>query len=115
MKMYLRLIEGLGKQEGRVAVMWGPLLFCLNPELNDIPSDIDLRDIILYPSTLRLLSETRARTEFGRISCSARAFIEDHGDTDLILTEFTDPNGEFTYFLSSSYEIAEKDELHFLT
>ena len=101
--MSWRLVKGRKAQAGRVAVMRGPLLFCLNRSRHKELADVDLRLIVIDPSSLEGPIEGDEIHESGVI-CHLRAWSPGswypHGQTDLslVLTEFTDPGGEFIYF-----------------
>ena len=102
MAMDWRLVKGFGKQQGRVAVMRGPSLFCLNPMRNEFPDGTDLNAIILDPSTLQGPVKNDILRPDGMI-CKAKAYssaaaIGKGPDLDLTLSEFPDEGGEATYF-----------------
>ncbi len=101
--MELRLVEGFNAQDGRVAVMRGPLMFCLNRELNPDIADENLRLITIKPDTLSG-PEADDTVHPDGLKCTVSAWrMTDWypaGSTrwDLVLTEFPDPDGEAAYF-----------------
>jgi len=113
-----RLVKGRKRQAGRVAVMRGPLLFCLNPDQNKEISSwdgVDLGKITLDDKSLgEPIKDDTIRP--GGIACAVEAFKPSHslstkGDLKLVLTEFTDPNGKDIYFRLRDFKGAVDDEL----
>ncbi len=121
--MTLRLVRGRKAQAGRVAVMYGPRVFCLDPALNpDVPEKV-LRLITIDPGTLEgPFPDSTVRPE--GLSCRVKAWLTTHWypqaapDWELTLTEFPDPGGEATYlhvpnpnderFVEDELELAEE-------
>jgi hypothetical protein len=105
MPMPWRLIKGRKAQAGRVAVMRGPLVFCLNRSRHqglDLPAD--LTKVVIDPTSLGgPIRDTTVRPE--GLACRVRAFRPDldpksaKADLELLLTEFADPDGEATFLL----------------
>jgi hypothetical protein len=105
MPMNFRLVKGRKAQAGRVAVMRGPVVFCLNrtrhPQL-----DSDLRSLALTSTSIEepLSDETvrphgvASRVKASRIDLYKYAQAEAPEDLTLTLTEFPDPDGESVYF-----------------
>lgn len=98
-----RLVKGRHAQAGRVAVMRGPLVFCLSRTEYEKLKDIDLRLITLDPSSPGgPVPDDSVRPD--GIACKVKAWGPGkwypHGapDLELLLSEFPDPNGEATYF-----------------
>ncbi len=118
MPMNWRLVRGRQRQAGRVAVMRGPLLFCLDPSRNkalDLLDGADLGRIILDPQSLQDPVPDDSIIP-GGIACHVQAWTPGHrfkrpGDLNLILTQFPDPNGQATYFRLPDLSIAVDDEL----
>jgi DUF1680 family protein len=118
MPMPWRLVKGRKAQAGRVAVMRGPLLFCLSLQRNPALTDLDLRSLTLDPASLRgpVAHET---VRPGGIACRARAWSPGRWyphappDLELLLSEFADPGGVATYFHVPNPEAEElvADEL----
>jgi DUF1680 family protein len=118
MPMDFRLVLGRKKQAGRVAVMRGPLVFCLNPDQNESLKDQDaaaLASLRIDPSSLREISGdtsvrpcgTACQVRFERNGAKQGA----SGDLLLKLTEFPDPQGKNVYFRLSDPSAAVPDEL----
>lgn len=103
MPMKWRLVKGRKAQAGRVAVMRGPVVFCLNRARHEKLAKIDLREITIIPSSLEgpIRDDTVRRDG---LACRVQAWSprawHPHvkPDLNLVLTEFTDPGGEATYF-----------------
>ncbi|MBI3118595.1 MAG: glycoside hydrolase family 127 protein [Candidatus Hydrogenedentes bacterium] len=97
--MPLRLVRGRVAQAGRVAVMRGPVVYCLNREQNPALTGEDLRLITLKPDTLALKAG-----DGGIPVCTVDAwrttawYPHAAPDWTLTLTPFSDPGGEATYF-----------------
>lgn len=116
--MKWRLVKGRQRQAGRVAVMRGPQVFCLNPAQNpDLAAQdgADLGYLTLDPSSLTDPASSGA-VRPGGVGCRVRAWrpgfsISPKTDYDLVLTEFADPDGKATYFRLRDYGCAVDDEL----
>jgi len=104
MPMPCRVVRGRKAQDGRAAVMRGPVLFCLNPDRHP---DLDA-------GTLKLLRLDPASIQLGRADdairpngLACRAAFWRPGDYNaagaanlpLTLTEYADPGCRWTYFL----------------
>ena len=103
MPMALRFVRGRQSQAGRVAVMRGPVVFCLNRERNKGLGTIDPRLITIVPSSLK--GPTRDDSvRSGGMACTVEAwkpgawYPSARPELRLVLTEFADPSGEFAYF-----------------
>lgn len=102
MPMPLRLVKGRKAQEGRVAIMRGPLVFCLDPSQNDKLKDVDLRLITLDPNSLEGPFPDDSVHPAG-LKCRVRAWgagrhpSTTKTDLELTLTEFPDPDGKTVY------------------
>lgn len=106
-----RLIRGLGLQEGKAAVMRGPMLFCLNPQRNPTIGETDPKSVEIDPSSLAPPIPDDTVRQHG-VGCPLKGRADDAHDYDLVLTEFADPDGVATYFRAARSEIAlEEDEL----
>lgn len=116
--MKWRLVRGRQRQAGRVAVMRGPLVFCLNPTSHAELAEMDGADlgyITLDPSSLGKPVPSNA-VHPGGIACRVKAWkpgfsLARQGDLELTLTEFPDPNGRATYFRLRDDSVAVDDEL----
>jgi hypothetical protein len=118
MPMDWRLVRGRKRQAGRVAVVRGPLVFCLNPAQNPALEKMDGADlgrIQLNPKKMEgPIPDASVRPD--GISCRLRAWKPGYGtkppgDLDLKLTEFADPDGRATYFRLQVYSVGVEDEL----
>ena len=115
MPMPWRWIRGRKKQEGRAALMRGPLLFCLSRARNFSVGEMDLSGITIDPrSTSGPVADTTVRPN--GLACRVKAWspgqaISEPPDLDLTLTEFTDPDCEATYFRLSDDSLCKDDEL----
>ncbi|HOZ49357.1 MAG TPA: glycoside hydrolase family 127 protein [Candidatus Hydrogenedentes bacterium] len=103
MPMQPRLVKGRKAQAGRVAVMYGPTVFCLNLAQNPRVTSEDLRVITIDPATLGKV-EPNDSVRPGGLKCSVKAwrttswYPHARHDWELALTEFPDPEGVTTYF-----------------
>lgn len=113
-----RLVRGRKRQSGRVAVMRGPLVFCLNPEQDKKIADrdgADLGQITLDPESLgEPVADDSVRP--GGLACVVEAWKPSYackrpGDLKLRLTEFADPGGRAVYFRLQDFSVAVDDEL----
>ena len=113
-----RLVKGRQRQAGRVAVMRGPQLFCLNPAQNPALAKLDgneLGCLALDPASLADPVPSDAVRPDG-LGCRVQAWkpgfgIGKQSDFVLTLTEFPDPDGKATYFRLRDFEVAVDDEL----
>jgi len=113
-----RLMKGRQRQAGRVAVMRGPQLFCLNPAQDPALAKLDgveLGYLALDPASLADPVENGA-VRPGGLGCRVQAWkpgfgLGKKGDFALTLTEFPDPDGKATYFRLRDLSAAVDDEL----
>jgi uncharacterized protein len=118
MPMTWRLVLGRKRQAGRVAVMRGPLVYCLNPAQNATLKNQDAADVggaMLHPASLRDAPADSASGSTG-VCCAVTAGSAGYnmwlsGDLSLRLTPFPDPNGKVVYFRLPDFSIAVPDEL----
>lgn len=131
MPMEPRLVRGRQRQAGRVAIMRGPVLFCLNPDRNpgvDKPNKevdpsanlngFDLGRMVLDPASISEVEKDNTIRPDG-ISLKIKAWREgwtmgpgsNPTDMELLLTEFSDPGGRATYFRLADLSAAVDDEL----
>ena len=87
MAMPWRLVAGVAKQAGRVAVLRGPVLFCLNPSRNPVAGQDPLT---LDATAFEPPIADESLRPHGLVCCSKHDLV--------VLTEFADPDGEATYF-----------------
>ena len=117
MEMPLRLVKGRGAQAGKVAVMHGPQVFCLNPERNDGFDKGNLEDVTIDPDTLRgPIPDDSVRPEGRAVKVKASPDIPfapgPQYEYDLLLTECADPGGRATYFhMLRMGRVGQRDEL----
>jgi DUF1680 family protein len=119
MPMKWRLVLGRKRQAGRAAVMRGPVVFCLDPAMQDKSlwkqDGADLGFIVIAPGSLSELEDATVRP--GGVACWAKAGNEwyDIGVSGklspLKLSEFADPNGKAVYFKLPDLSAAVPDEL----
>jgi hypothetical protein len=98
-----RWVKGRRMQAGRVSLMRGPQLFCLNRARHPELKDLDLRLVVFDPSTLEgPTADDSVRP--GGMAFRAKAWAPGvwyplvKTDFTLTLTEFPDPDGEAIYF-----------------
>ncbi len=116
--MEWRLVSGRQRQAGRVAVMRGPQVFCLDPAQNPALAKLDgaeLGYLAIDPASLAAPVPNAAVRPDG-IACRVKMWKSGFGlskktDYELTLTEFADPNGKATYFRLRDYSVAVDDEL----
>lgn len=100
--MPVRFVKGRKMQAGRVALMRGPQVYCLNRSGEGL-ADIDLRLVTLDPDSVSGASpDTSVRPEGTSLTAEAwgpGAWYPFEGKSlRLTLTEYPDPAGEATYF-----------------
>jgi len=104
MPMSFRLIKGRQSQAGRVAVMRGPMLFCLNPERQDNFDPDIMRLMWLDPASVKLSDPDDSIRPNG-MTCQAMFWPPTNYNAagkaalKLTLTEYPDPACRATYFL----------------
>ena len=119
MPMEWRLVSGRERQSGRVAVMRGPLLFCLNPAQNESLAKMDGADlgrIVIDKTSIEPEPVKSSAVRPDGIACRLRAgtspfAMGNNRDVTLTLTEFADPDGKCTYFRIPDMSEAVPDEL----
>ena len=124
MPMSWRWVKGRKRQAGRMALMRGPLVFCLSAKRNDGGTEwiryrqiaaVDISSIVVdSTSVVGPIPDESVRP--GGIACRVKAWSSDRDVTkppnlDLVLSEFPEPTGEATYFLVSDATVAVDDEL----
>ncbi|MCX6906611.1 MAG: glycoside hydrolase family 127 protein [Verrucomicrobia bacterium] len=116
--MPLRLVAGRVAQAGRVAIMRGPQVFCLNRSRYPKLANTDLRLLVIDPKSVEgPFKDDSVRP--GGVACRVKAWGAGawypHGKPNLTLelSEFADPAGEFTFFKvpNPNAEEIEDDEL----
>jgi hypothetical protein len=105
-------------QAGRVAIMRGPQVFCLNRSRYPKLAGTDLRLLVIDPKSVEgPFKDDSVRP--GGVACRVKAWGAGawypHGKPNLTLelSEFADPAGEFTFFKvpNPKTEEIEDDEL----
>jgi len=116
--MTWRLVKGRQRQAGRVAVMRGPQLFCLNPAQNEALAQLDgteLGYLAINPKSLGKPVRNDAVRPDG-VGCKVAFWkpgfsLGEKADYELMLTEFPDPDGKAAYFRLRDFSPAVEDEL----
>jgi uncharacterized protein len=116
--MSWRLVKGRQRQAGRVALMRGPLLFCLNPAQSPALAGLDgieLGYLALDPQSLGSPVPNHEVRPDG-LACKAGFWkpgfgVENQHAYELLLTEFPNPDGKATYFRLRDFKSAVDDEL----
>jgi uncharacterized protein len=117
MPMPWRLIRGRKTQEGRAALMRGPVVFCLGGAHNPMlfAKYPKLGDLIIDPASLGAPTpDSTVRPGGLKVLAKAWAPGSDSKGTaplDVVLTEFVDPSGVATHFRLSDMTKAVHDEL----
>ncbi|MBN1343720.1 MAG: glycoside hydrolase family 127 protein [Phycisphaerae bacterium] len=102
MDMPLRLVKGRVNQAGRVAIMRGPVVFCLSPARNPQAAKMDLRLITLDPTSVSGPEKDESVHPNG-LACQIKAwppgswYPGGKPSLNLTLTEFPDPEGRLAY------------------
>lgn len=103
MPMPWRLVKGRQAQSGRVAVMRGPLVFCLGRAKHKELAGVDLRLLTIQPTSLEgPVPDQTVRP--GGLACKVSAwgpgawYPMAKPEHQLLLTEYPDPAGEAIYF-----------------
>jgi uncharacterized protein len=98
-----RWIRGRRAQAGRIALMRGPLVFCVSRTGHDELKDVDLRELVVVPETLQgPVADDSIRPD--GVACKVSAWGPEQWyphakpEFELTLTEFADPRSEQTWF-----------------
>lgn len=112
-----RLVRGHQLQEGCVALLRGPTVYCIGTAANAelVKKYPKLRELIVDPASIGAPQLDRAvRPDGLRVTAKAWAPGQ-HGKgpatVDVVFTEFVDPSGVATYFTVSDMSRAVEDEL----
>ncbi len=111
LEMDCRFHRGSGKQEGKVSVLRGPVLYCLNSNRNPTLGEDDMESLTLLanPPTTRIPEHT---VHSGESACLLRACVPNSEENvEVLFSEFCDPGGRETYFPISDPDIVVDDEL----
>ena len=102
MPMNWRFVRGRMLQDGRVALLRGPVLFTFSDKLNAaaLAKCPNPRDLVLDPTSIgNPILDDRIRPDGQKVIVKAWTNPERTGDpVDVILTEFVDPDGIDVYF-----------------
>ena len=102
MPMGWRFVRGRMLQEGRIALLRGPILFTFSDTLNaDVLKKCPIpRDLVLDPASIGdPVLDDRVRPDGQKVVVKAWTSPERKGDqVDIVLTEFVDPDGIDVYF-----------------
>ena len=133
MPMKTRLVRGRKLQAGKVAVMRGPVLFCLSPARQVARHPVYAGRGANPAEIRRTVDEAVAQTKFDwttlatpvpdktirpdGLALEVRAWGPGNdrskpADLTLLLTEFVDPTGELTYLPSDNPKAGVEDELY---
>ena len=117
MPMSWRLVRGHQLQEGRAALMRGPVAYCLGTDQNAAvvknykePSDLTIDAGALTPP----VADKSVRPQGLKVRTKAwapGAHGKDAAGLDVVLSEFVDPSGVATYFYVPDLTQAVDDEL----
>ncbi len=102
MSMTWRFLRGRAMQDGRVALLRGPVVYCLgkdqNPDL--FAKCAEPRDLVIDPASIGEPEKDETIRPGGR-KVAAKAWLARDGtreEVDITLTEFIDPSGLEVYF-----------------
>jgi len=117
MPMPWRLVRGHHLQEGRAALMRGPVVYCLGSKANAelLKRFKDPRELVIDPASLgQPLADNSVRP--GGLKVTAKAWAPGMGGQgpaplDVVLTEFVDPSGISTYLRMPEHAKTVADEL----
>lgn len=117
MPMPWRWIRGHRLQEGRVALMRGPLVYCIGTAANAelMEKYNDPADLVIDPESLgEPVADKSIRLEGLKVTAKTLPWAthgEDSTPMDVVFTEFVDPTGIATYVHVSDLTQAVEDEL----
>ena len=109
-----RLIRGRKVQEGKVALMRGPVVYCIGTAQNAklLKKYPDPAELTLNPATLgEVVSDTSVRPDGRMVTVQALPPGTNAAPVTVVLTEFVDPSGIATYFRIPNLSKAVDDEL----
>ncbi|MCR4415944.1 MAG: glycoside hydrolase family 127 protein [Thermoguttaceae bacterium] len=103
MPMTWRFVRGRAMQDGRVALLRGPVLYCVGKDQNAalLASCPDPRNLVLDPASLgEPVRDDSIRPNGLKVAAKAWLTSDRRGKKlDVTLTEFIDPSGQEVYFL----------------
>ena len=117
MPMPWRLVRGRHLQEGRAALMRGPVVYCLGSKANAelLKRFKEPRELMIDPATLgQPLADSSVRPD--GLKVTTKAWAPGNGDQgtaplEVVLTEFVDASGVSTYLRIPDPAKAVEDEL----
>jgi uncharacterized protein len=117
MPMPWRWIRGHRLQEGRVALMRGPVVYCLGTAANAklLKKHPNAGDLVIDPTSLgQPVPDASIRPEGLKVAAKTFPWAthgEDSTPREVVFTEFVDPTGVATYVHVSDLSNAVEDEL----
>ena len=117
MPMPWRLVRGRKVQEGRVALMRGPVVYCIGAEHNAelLKKYGKPGDLVIDPASLRKpVADGSVRPDGLKVLAKAwppGSVAKGVAPLDVVLSEFVDPSGITTYFRVPNMTKAVRDEL----
>jgi len=109
-----RLIQGRKVQEGKVALMRGPIVYCIGTAQNAelLKKYPDPGELTIDPRTLgEVVPDTSVRPNGRMVTVQALPPGTNAAPVTVVLTEFVDPSGIATYFRIPDLTKAVDDEL----
>jgi uncharacterized protein len=109
-----RLIRGRKVQEGKVALLRGPVVYCIGTAKNAalLKQHPDPSKLIINPATLgEAVPDTSVRPDGRMVMAQALPPGTNAAPVTVVLTEFIDPSGIATYFRIPNLTQAVDDEL----
>ncbi|MHB8953175.1 MAG: beta-L-arabinofuranosidase domain-containing protein [Pirellulaceae bacterium] len=101
MPMEWRLVRGRAMQKGRVALLRGPVVYCLGKDQNPerLATSPDFGTLVIDPASLGTpIADTTIRPDGLKVVAKAWTNRELTGEqVDVVFTEFADPSGIATY------------------
>jgi len=123
MPMDWRLVRGRETQAGRVALLRGPVVFCIGEERNAhlLEKVSQVRDLVIDPASLgEVQLDSTIRPQGQKVTARAWTNQERTGEqVEVVFTEFVDPSGLDIYFRIPDLKDASpvrlmNDELFFM-
>ncbi len=119
MPLCWRLVKGHRLQEGKVALLRGPVAYCLGTAQNEelLKKYPDFQGVVVDPATIgEPEPDASVRPDGWKVKAVAK--VEARGEWSkgapqetLVFTEFVDPSGIMTYFHVLDLASADEDEL----
>ena len=113
--MEWRWVKGIREQEGRAALMRGPVLYCAGTNANNNVLKQEPIELMIDPTTLgEPVADTSVRPRGLKVTAKAWApgtAGQGPATLDIVLTEFVEPSGIATYFRVPDQTKVFEDEL----